>query len=79
MDNSTLQWIIDGFFALAAWIFKQHADTVKENHKDLKARVDMHGEDLTAIKVGYVPKGDLVEFKKDMNDRFDRLEELIRK
>lgn len=86
VDQSFLQWAIDGILGIGMYMFKTHADNVKdrhnkllEAHEKLQEEQNILREEITKVKVSYVPKEDMRAFREEMNGRFDRLEDLIRK
>jgi Tfp pilus assembly protein PilO len=56
------------------------------NWKSMKERIDMlekthndHKNELTHVQINYVHKTELKDMRKELMDRFDRLEDLVAK
>lgn len=80
MDNvQILQLIIDGLGILVMFFMSQWVSDLKSKNSSLQNQVNNADKEITNIRLHYVHKDDFSEFKKELWDRFDKLENLVRK
>jgi hypothetical protein len=79
MEAQLLNWALTIGIGLMAWLLKDKINGVnvdlqehKDNHKILQ-------NELNNVKINYVHKTDFQEFKAELWQRFDRLEDKLSK
>lgn len=73
-DTSFLHFIIEALGALVMFFMKQWIDEEKVQNASLMKKVEELDKQTTDVRLNYVHKTDFSEFKKDLWDRFDKLE-----
>jgi len=62
---------------ILGWFMKNWINDLKSSQKLLQTKVEETTKELTSVQINYVHKSDLHELRRELLDRFDRLEERI--
>jgi len=62
---------------ILGWFMKNWINDLKSSQKLLQTKVEETTKELTSVEINYVLKSDLHELRRELLDRFDRLEERI--
>lgn len=80
MDNvQILLLTIDALGVLVMFFMTQWVNDLKSKNLALQTQISNADKEITNIRLHYVHKDDFSEFKKELWDRFDKLETLVRK
>lgn len=79
MEAQILNWVVTIGIGLMAWLLKDKISGVNEDLQEHKDNHKLLQKELNDVKINYVHKTDFQEFKTELWQRFDRLEDKLSK
>ena len=77
MDWTLALFGVNVIFGVIAWFMKNTISTIKEIQKTNVSKIEAIQNELTNVRITYVPKHELKELRDEIVTRFDRLEEYL--
>lgn len=74
-----IELFFGAMFALFAWFVKDAINTIKEKIAHVTTVAKENQDHINKIKLDYVLKEDFRDFREELFNRLDRLEDIMRK